>query len=150
MTEQGRGGGFRTVGGFFKLLEIDATEAVDHPEAFDQLRRSEIHGVMLHGVYAPELLSEVSKRLERHDPPFLKTSFPEEFHSWFYGRNLNLAHPELLGYFQEAALFNEQLDTLFPPELNVSAYLADLLAQLDGEAGASMPRPARSRASATC
>ncbi|HEX9698458.1 MAG TPA: 2OG-Fe(II) oxygenase [Acidobacteriota bacterium] len=132
MSELRSGGGVKTVGSFFRLLELDASQAAEHPDVFDRLRRSDIHGLLLHNVYAPAMMRAVGERLERHDPPFLKTWFPEEFHSWFYGRNLNLAHPELLGYFQEAELFNEQLETLLPDGLGVTGYLADLLASLDG------------------
>ena len=131
MSESETAGGSKESGGFFRLLEIDAADVSAHADAFDRLRRSDIHGVMLHGVCPADVLGETSERLERHDPPFLKTWFPEEFHSWFYGRNLNLAHPELLGYFQEAELFNEQLEALFPDEFSVSGYLAGLLARLD-------------------
>jgi len=124
--------GVQTLGGFFRLLEIDAADAAAHPQAFDQLRRTDIHGIMLHGVYDEGVLSSVRDKLVRHDPPFLKTSFPEEFLSWFYGRNLNLAHPDLLGYFDEAELFNQQLEALFPAERSVASYLTGLMQQMDG------------------
>ena len=38
MSEQAAGNGIKTLGGFFHLLEIDAAEAGNHPEAFAQLR----------------------------------------------------------------------------------------------------------------
>lgn len=132
MSEQTAGNGVKTLGGFFRLLEIGATEAGEHPEAFDQLRRTDIHGIMLHNVYDADTLDAIKERLARHDPPFLQTSFPEEFRSWFYGRNLNLAHHDLVGYFEEAEVFNRQLETLLPPGLSVAGYLAGLLRQMDG------------------
>lgn len=122
----------QVLGDFFRLLEIDAADVGDHPDAFDRLRRSDVHGILLHRVYRPDELVALGERLVRHDPPFVQSSFPEEFHSWFYGRNLNLAHPELLGYFQEAELFNEQLESLLPGALGVTDYLAEILAKLDG------------------
>jgi hypothetical protein len=122
----------QTVGGFFRLLEIDAAEAGAHPDAFEQLRASEVHGILLRDVYRPAEVAAVGERLVRHDPPFVQTSFPEEFFSWFYGINLNLAHPDLVGYFEEAARFNEQLEALFPAGRGAADYLAGLMQQLDG------------------
>jgi hypothetical protein len=131
MSEHSDDGDVRILGGFFRLLEIDVAEVPDHPRAFDRLRRTDVHGILVHGVYGDDELDAVKERLAQHDPPFLQTSFPEEFHSWFYGRNLNLAHPDLSGYFEEAEVFNEQLESLFPPGRGVSGYLAGLLQQLD-------------------
>jgi len=132
MSEQASENGVKTLGGFFHLLEIDAAEAGEHPEALDRLRRTDIHGIMLHNVYDADTLDTIKERLARHDPPFLQTSFPEEFRSWFYGRNLNLAHPDLVGYFEEAEVFNRQLETLLPPGRSIAGYLAGLLQQMDG------------------
>jgi len=83
-------------------------------------------------VYQPDVLASVVARLERHDPPFLKTWFPEEFRSWFFGRNLNLTEPGMPGYFDEAATFNAQLNNLFPPGLGIADHLAGILSRLDG------------------
>jgi len=123
--------GARTVGAFFNLLEIDAQQATGHPDACDSLRRGEIHGVLVHRVYEPDVLTGVVERLERHDPRFLKTWFPKEFHSWFFGRNLNLAPDDLRDYFREAEEFHEHLRALFPPSLGVTDHLAGVLAHLD-------------------
>lgn len=122
----------QTLGGFFKLLELDAADAADHPDAFERLRRTDIHGILMHGVYEAEELATLGERLRQHDPRFLRTSFPEEFLSWFYGRNLNLAHPDLEGYFEEAQMFNAQLEELFPADRGVRGYLTGLMEQLDG------------------
>ncbi|MBI84754.1 MAG: hypothetical protein CMJ81_16290 [Planctomycetaceae bacterium] len=107
-----------THGGFFRLLKIDAADTDRHSDAFEQVRRSDIHGIMLHGVYDAESMAAVNDCLVRHDPPFLRTSFPEEFRSWFDGRNLNLAPPDLDGYFEDAELFNALLESVFPPDRN--------------------------------
>jgi len=122
----------RELGGFFRLLEIDAAEVDAHPQAFERLRRSGVHGVMLHDVYRSDELADIGERLARHDPPFVQTSFPEEFHSWFYGINLNLAHPDLVGYFEEVDRFQEQLRALFPTERAPQETIAELLQRLDG------------------
>jgi hypothetical protein len=132
MSKQARSGAVTTLGGFFRLLELDVTDATAHPDAFEQLRRTKLHGIVLHNIYDETSLRRVNERLVRHEPPFLQTYFPEEFFSWFYGRNLNLADPDLAGYFDEAKVFNAQLDSLFPGSLSVTGYLADVLRALDG------------------
>ena len=121
----------RTLGGFLRFIEIDAREAASHPDAFDRIRAGDLQAVMVHNVYPPHVLEPVVERLERHDPPFLKTWFPEQFHSFFYGRNLNMTHPSLAGYFEEAAQFHAQLDTLFPAGQSLTARVGGTLAQLD-------------------
>lgn len=124
-------GAVRRLGGFLRLLELDAAAAGGHPDAFDRIRSGDLQGVVLHDLYPREILAAAVERLERHDPPFLQTRFPPEFRSWFYGRNLNLSSPDLGRYFDEAALFDEQLAALLPPEHGFTTYLAGLLAALD-------------------
>ena len=62
---------------------------------------------------------------------FLKTSFPESFHSWFYGRNLNLASYDLPHYFDEAHQFNRQLDQFLIDGESLKARLTRLFSRLD-------------------
>lgn len=131
-----------TLGGFLRLLEIDAADAAAHADAFDRLRAGELLALVVHGVYAPDVVGPVVERLERHEPRFLKTWFPAAFKSWFFGRNLNLAHPDLPGYFDEAAAFNAQLDSLFPAGNSLEATVTALLATLDhGRAFRAAPGP---------
>jgi Carrier-protein-independent halogenase WelO5 len=130
-SEQPSYPGASTVGKFFHLLEIEATDAVRHPGACEALRRGDLHGMLVHHVYGPDVLGKVVDRLERHDPPFLKTWFPQEFRSWFFGRNLNLAPADLREYFHESAQFHEHLRLLFPPALGITDYVAGILSQLD-------------------
>ncbi|MGH8744891.1 MAG: hypothetical protein ACREUK_00180, partial [Burkholderiales bacterium] len=125
------GGAVRTLGGFLRLLELDASQAGSHADAFERMRAGALHGVILHGVYAPALLEAAIDRLERHDPPFLRSGFPEAFRSWFYGLNLNLSPLDPGRYFDQAALFNRQLDALMPPRQALIARVAGLLAALD-------------------
>ena len=121
----------RVVGSFFNLLEIDVTQTPAHPGAIDGLRRGELHGVIVHRVYDQTILRDVVERLERHDPPFLKTWFPQEFHSWFFGRNLNLTPHDLGGYFAESRIFHEHLQALFPPSRGITDHVAGVLSHLD-------------------
>jgi hypothetical protein len=139
MTAQSR---VRTIGNFFRIVEIDVSEATHHPDAFDQLRRGDLHGVMVHNLYRPDTLNEVVEHLERHDPPFIKTWFPVEFQSWFFGRNLNLTELDLHQYFHEAVGFHNHLEDLFPPSLGLTTYVASVLSQLDhGRPFRSPPGP---------
>ena len=131
------------LGGFLRTVELDASECAAHPDVFARLRCGEVQAVLVHDVYPPSVLEVVVERLERHEPPFLKTSFPEKFRSWFYGRNLNLTAPGLPGYFAEAAAFHAQLDALFPPP-GLPARVGALLAALDAGrpfVAAPGPRP---------
>jgi hypothetical protein len=140
--EPASGGEARALGSFLRLLEIDAADAARHPDAFDRIRSDELHGVIVHEVYSPGVLAGVVERLERHDPAFLQTRFPEPFRSWFYGRNLNLSHPDLPGYFSEADTFHAQLASLFPAGLGIAEHVARILAALDrGRPFLSAPGP---------
>src|SRR5947209_1458080 len=93
----------QALAGFLRTTELDAAEAGAHAQAFEQLRAGELQAIIIHRVYPPEVLEAVVTRLERHEPDFLQTWFPEKFRSWFYGRNLNLSDARLPGYFDEAA-----------------------------------------------
>lgn len=122
----------RRIAGFLCTLDLDADQVDLHADAFDRLRRGELQAIVVQGVYAPEVLHANVERLERHDPPFLKTWFPRPFNAWFYGRNVNLADAALAGYFEEASRFNAQLETLMPPGLGLRQRVGTLLAALDG------------------
>ncbi len=122
----------RRIAGFLRTLELDAADVDLHADAFGRLRSGDLQAIVVHGVYAPEVLRASVERLERHDPPFLKTWFPPAFHAWFYGRNVNLADPALAGYFAEASQFNAQLETLMPLGLGLTQRVGALLAALDG------------------
>lgn len=121
----------RTLGGFLGTLEMPADQAPLHADAFDLIRSGGLQAVIVHDVYPRSVLEQIVERLERHDPPFLQTWFPEKFRSWFYGRNVNLAHPQLAGYFEEAADFNAQLGELRPGPEGIVPRLTALLSRLD-------------------
>lgn len=141
-SSAGSGSGVRTLGGFLRLIEIDAKEATLHLDAFDRMRSGDLQAVIVNGVYTPEVLAPVVSRLERNAPRFLQTWFPEKFKSWFYGRNLNLADPSLQGYFDEAAQFASQLETLFPAGLGLVSRVTGILSALDhGRAFVAAPGP---------
>lgn len=121
----------RRIAGFLRTLDLDAAQVDLHADAFDRLRGGDLQAIVVQGVYAPDVLHACVERLERHDPPFLKTWFPRAFHAWFFGRNVNLADPSLAGYFEEAYQFNTQLETLLPPGLLFTERVGAVLAALD-------------------
>lgn len=121
----------RTLGGFLRVLELHADEAARFANAFDRLRGGDLQAVIVHEAYGAAELASIVERLERHDPPFLRTEFPEAFRSSFYGENLNLAPPDLTDYFAESPRFHAQLEALFPAGRGLVARVGGLLAALD-------------------
>lgn len=119
------------LGGFLATLEFDADEVRLHANAFARLRSGELQAVVVHRLFPPPELARIVGRLENHDPPFLQTWFPEAFRAWFFGQNINLSHPDLPGYFDEAARFNRQLDELLAPHGGMH-HIAGVLSALDG------------------
>ena len=117
--------------GFLRFIEIDASEAPAHADAFRQIRTGALQAVVVHNVYDAGTMAAVVDRLERHDPPLMKTYFPEQFHAWFYGQNLNLADPGLTDYFEQARQFNSQINELFPAGQGLAARVGGILAALD-------------------
>lgn len=95
------------------------------------MRTGSLQAVVVQNVLAASCLKEVFDRLERHDPPFLQTWFPPAFRARFYGRNLNLTEDWPGRYFDEAAVFNDQLRTLVPGATGLQERVIALLAGLD-------------------
>jgi hypothetical protein len=116
---------------FLRVLELEAGEAGRCPDAFDRIRAGNLQAVLVRGVYSPAELAPVVERLERGELPFLRTWFPEKFRSWFYGVNLNLAHPGLAGYFDAALAFHGHLRELFAGAGELTGRVAGVLASLD-------------------
>lgn len=116
--------------GFLRVLEIEAAQAARHPRTYDRIRAGELQAVLVRGVYSGAELAPVVARLERGEPPLLRTWFPEKFRSWFLGVNLNLAHPDLAGYFGAAGAFHGQLRDLFDGA-GPAQRVAEVLAALD-------------------
>ena len=134
--------GEKQLGGFLRVIEIDASEATAHPDAFGRIRSGVLQAVIVNRVYEPEVLAAAIEMLERNQPGFLQTWFPEKFRSWFFGRNLNLAEPGLAGYFEEAARFREALESLFPPGHGLEERVGGILSSLDnGRAFVAPPGP---------
>jgi len=116
---------------FFTLLDIDAADVGLHVSAIAELRAGSITGIIVRNVYSAEVMNAVVDRLERHEPPFLKTWFPEKFKSWFYGQNLNLMQTDAAAYFNDAETFHQQMQELFPASIGLENHLMKLLSRLD-------------------
>jgi hypothetical protein len=116
--------------GFLRVLELEAAQVASHPDAFDRIRAGALQAVLVRDVYSPAELVPVIECLERGGLPFLQTWFPEKFRSWFLGVNLNLAHPDLAGYFEAAGPFQGHLRQLFDGN-GPAERVADVLAALD-------------------
>jgi hypothetical protein len=119
-------------GGFLKVVELQASDAYMHPEAFDCIRGSDLQAIIVHNVYAADQLRTVVERLEKHEPPFLQTWFPGKFRAWFFGQNLNLADGDLESYFAEVGVFHNQLEDLFSAAQGFVDRISGILSSLDG------------------
>jgi hypothetical protein len=117
--------------GFLRVLDIDADTAWRYPQAYARLRAGELQAIVVRGVYAPERLAPVVERLERHDPPFVQTWFPEKFRSWFYGVNVNLSEPGLPGYFELGDTFDAHLREAFAGTSPLVERVSAILSALD-------------------
>lgn len=116
---------------FFHVAQFDYEQRDAFADAVSRLRERQLTAVIVRGVYNAETMAAVTTRLEAHDPPFLKTTFPEKFRSWFYGRNLNLVGTDPLTYFEQAAVFHTQLEQLLPGEQSLRHRLLGVLSELD-------------------
>jgi hypothetical protein len=117
---------------FFRTATI-AADAVDgSPELLTRLRRREFEGVLIQGVYDRATCAQVTAALGENRHDLIRTGFPAKFAAFFYGINLNLAHPDLQEYFTAAPRFRAGLRALFPAGLDLETRLADLMSALDG------------------
>ncbi|MEP3478806.1 MAG: 2OG-Fe(II) oxygenase [Fuerstiella sp.] len=116
---------------FFRMLEIHNDQVKEHADSIRHIRDGQLTGIVVRNVYDSAFMSDVTTRLERHDPAFLKTKFPEKFRSWFYGRNLNLMGTDPVSYFEQAQQFHHQMNQLFPSEQGIGKHLMNVLSNLD-------------------
>lgn len=129
---------------FFRTVTVAAEESKRSPDLLTRLRRREIDGVIVTGVYDRAACEAVRRDLEHNRHGLIRTDFPASFAAFFYGINLNLAHPDLQDYFDEAPRFAAGLTKLFPGELDLQERLTGLMSALDGGtryAPAPGPRP---------
>ena len=116
---------------FFPTVTVAAADAAQSPQLLTQLRRREIDAIIVKDVYDGPTCEALRVALEagRHD--LIKTEFPAKFAAFFYGINLDLAHPDLKDYFAQAPKFCDGLSRLFPGELDLQRRITRLFAALD-------------------
>ena len=117
---------------FFRTLDLDASDAAGHPGAIGSMRAGGVDAILIRGVYDADECARLCARLEAGEHDLARSDFPPEMGGSFLGRNLNLADPALLDYFQEAALFREDLAELFSRVPDLAARVTGLLSALDG------------------
>lgn len=125
---------------FFRLVDFGYERRSEYSDAITRLRERRLTAVVIRGLYDAATMATVTARLEAHDPPFLKTTFPEKFRSWFYGRNLNLVGTDPVTYFEQAAEFHVQLQQLLPGERSLRERLFGALSDVD-EGRPYLPAP---------
>jgi hypothetical protein len=129
---------------FFRTVTLAPEDAARSPDLLTRMRRREIDAVLIKGVYDPAACAAVRRDLEENRHGLIKTEFPAKFAAFFYGINLNLAHPDLRDYFDEAPRFRAGLARLFPGALDLETRLTGLMSALDSGvryAPAPGPRP---------
>jgi hypothetical protein len=117
---------------FFETVTVTVSDAERSPDLLRRLRHWEINGIIIKGVYDRAICDTVRAELEQGRHGMIRTDFPAKFAAFFYGINLNLAHPDLRDYFAEAPRFHSGLQRLFPGELDLEGRLTQLMSTLDG------------------
>jgi hypothetical protein len=114
---------------FFRHLVVDQAAAIMPGDAIRRLRRGEFEGILVRRVYEAAECAAIVARLEAGAHRLPRSEFPALMRAYFLGVNLNLAPPDLGGYFRQAAGFRLALRELFAGgdlEVRVSGLLARL------------------------
>ncbi len=127
---------------FFRTIVVGAPQAQDFPDAIRRLRREEFEGIIVRQVYSAEECARLSDRLEGGQHGLVRRDFPPIMRAYFLGINLNLTHPDLVAYFQEAPAFRARLKQLFSGSIDLEARVAGMLSSLDnGRPYLAVPGP---------
>lgn len=116
---------------FFPTVTVEAAQVGQSPQLLTRLRHREIDGIVVKNVYDRATCEALRIALEAGHHDLIKTEFPAKFAAFFYGINLNLAHPDLKDYFAEAPRFRDGLSRLFPGELDLQQRITGLFGALD-------------------
>jgi hypothetical protein len=117
---------------FFRSVLVAAADVAAHSDAIRRLRREEIEGILVRDVYDAATCAAVCERLEAGRHGLVRTSFPAPFRAFFLGMNLNLAPPDLSGYFAASPVFRAGLAEVFAPAVGLEERAGGLLSALDG------------------
>ena len=118
--------------GFFTTETVNAGDTSGSSDVLTRMRRRDIDGVIIKGVYSPSTCAEVCAELEKNSAGLVRTDFPAKFAAFFYGINLNLAHPDLEDYFAEVPRFRAGLATLGGGALDLESRVTQLMSAFDG------------------
>ena len=117
---------------FFRTATVAAAQASQSPQLLSSLRRQELDGIVVTGVYDRAACDAVTVKLEAGQHGLIRTDFPAKFAAFFHGINLNLTHPDLRDYFAEVPRFDAGLSQLLPGGLSLEPRLTGLMSVLDG------------------
>jgi hypothetical protein len=117
---------------FLRIETVDARQVDSSADTLSRLRKDEIQAVIIKGLFLQQECDSIVSALEANRHDFPKTFFPEPFRSFFFGANLNLAHPDLIDYFATSAAFERALGELMLPFGGFKARVFDRLSQMDG------------------
>lgn len=129
---------------FFQTVTIAFENVGQSGDLLTRLRRRDIDGVVVTGVYDAATCDRVKAQLEDNHAGLIRTDFPAKFAAFFYGINLNLAHPDLKDYFAEVPRFRDGLAKLLSSGPDLETRLTSLMSALDGGrpyTAAPGPRP---------
>jgi hypothetical protein len=129
---------------FFQTVTIAFENVGQSGDLLTRLRRRDIDGVVVTGVYDAATCDRVKAQLEDNHASLIRTDFPAKFAAFFYGINLNLAHPDLKDYFAEVPRFRDGLGKLLSSGPDLETRLTSLMSALDGGrpyTAAPGPRP---------
>ncbi|HEY6834633.1 MAG TPA: 2OG-Fe(II) oxygenase [Pseudolabrys sp.] len=118
---------------FFQTVTIAFENVGQSGDLLTRLRRRDIDGVVVTGVYDAATCDRVKAQLEDNHAGLIRTDFPAKFAAFFYGINLNLAHPDLKDYFAEVPRFRDGLAKLLSPGPDLESRLTSLMSALDGD-----------------
>ena len=122
----------KQLNGFFNLATLTRPNGELLSSGLSLLRREEINGILVQNIFSTSEASTLTNRLEQEEIPFVKSWFPQAFHAWFLGRNLNLESEDLTSYFQQVPTHEGHLADLFRGNLDLQSRLFSVLADLDG------------------
>ncbi len=131
-----------------QILEIDASEVQDHPDAIERILRHELFGVLVRGVFSADHLARVVAGIERQ--PDIPVFEAHTFSGRTYGRVLRMAGEQLDEYFDAARRIGPALEAAFGDGPGYEVRLREIVGALSGGRPVCVPGAgARSYAPAT-
>lgn len=117
-----------------RLLEISAADAARHPDALRTLFDDGMDGLLLRGLFSPELMARVSRRIDSGLVP--RRIMGDQAHlahaPYTIGQAIVGVADELDDYFADAAQQSSRIRTLFTGRVDFEATIAATLSALSG------------------